>query len=80
MKPIRFVTLQRYAYYISVTLLMLYAHAHDDGTTARHHQVNTIQGASSFLFTIGNADFELTTSVLFCLPQVNNCSVIYLIN
>ena len=34
---------------------------------------------SSFLFTIGNGDFELTTSVLLCLPQVNNCSVIYLI-
>ena len=68
-----------YAYYACIVLIMLYAHAHDDGATLWHHQVNTIKGGFSFLFTIGNADFELTTSVLFCLPQVNKCSVIYLI-
>ena len=45
-------------------LLMLYAHVCDDGATAWHHQVNTIKGGSSFLFTIGNADFELPTSVI----------------
>ena len=54
-------------------LLMQYACACDDDTTTGHHQVNTIKGGSSFLFTIGNADFELTKSVLVCLPQVINC-------
>ena len=33
------------------------------------------------MFIIGNADFKLTTSVLFCLPQVNEYSVLlFLIN
>ena len=49
---------------------------HDDGTNAGQHQVNTIKVGSSSLFTIGNADFKLTTSVLFCLPQVKEHSVI----
>ena len=31
------------------------------------------------MFIIGNADFKLTTSVLFCLPQVNECSVLLLL-
>ena len=53
-----------YTYYVSATLLMLYACACDDGTTTWHHQVNTIKGGSSFLFTIGNADFDLTTYVI----------------
>ena len=38
--------------------------------------VNTVKGGSSSLFTIGNADFKLTTSVLFCLPQVKQYSMI----
>ena len=42
----------------------------------QHHQVNAIKGGPSPLFTIRNADFKLTTSVLFCLPQVNECAVI----
>ena len=29
-----------------------------------HHQVNNLKGGSSFLFTIGNDDFELNTSVI----------------
>ena len=45
-------------------VFMLFAHAHDDGATAWHHWENTIKGGSSFLFTIGNADFELNTSVI----------------
>ena len=33
------------------------------------------------MFIIGNADFKLTTSMLFCLPQVNEYSVLlFLIN
>ena len=28
------------------------------------------------MFIIGNAEFRLTRSVLFCLPQVNECSVL----
>ena len=33
------------------------------------------------MFIIRNADFKLTTSLLFCLPQVNECSVLlFLIN
>ena len=33
------------------------------------------------MFIIENADFKLTTSVLFCLPKVNKCSVLlFLIN
>ena len=28
------------------------------------------------MFIIGTADFKLTTSVLFCLPQVNEYSVL----
>ena len=33
------------------------------------------------MLIIGNADFKLTTSVLFCLPQVNEYSVLlFLIN
>ena len=50
-------------------LLMLYTHAHDDGATVCHHQVNTIKGDSSFLFTIGNADFELTTCVILSVSE-----------
>ena len=45
-------------------VFMLLAHACDDGATTWHHQENTIKGGSSFLFTIGNADFELNTSVI----------------
>ena len=45
-------------------VFMLFAHAHDDGATIWHHWENTIKGGSSFLFTIGNADFELNTSVI----------------
>ena len=41
--------LECYVYYACVMLLML---------------LNTIKGGSSFLFTIENADFELTTSVI----------------
>ena len=51
-------------------------HVHDDGTNTWHHPVNTIKGGSSSLFTIGNADFKLTTSVLLCLPQVKEYSMI----
>ena len=33
------------------------------------------------MFMIGNADFKLTTYVLFCLPQVNEYSILlFLIN
>ena len=45
-------------------ILMLFACAHDDRATALHHWENTIKVGSSFLFTIGNADFELNTSVI----------------
>ena len=45
-------------------VFMLFACAHDDGATALQHWENTIKGASSFLFTIGNTDFELNTSVI----------------
>ena len=46
-----------YAYYC-------YSHVHDNRATKWHHWENTIKGGSSFLFTIGNADFELNTSVI----------------
>ena len=59
-----------------IMFMLCNRHVPDDSATAGHHQVNTIKGGSSSLFTIGNADFKLTTSVLFCLPQVNECSVI----
>ena len=52
------------------TLLMLFACACVDGTTAWHHWENTIKGGSSFLFIIGNADSELNTSVI--LPTSGN--------
>ena len=43
-----------------------------DDVSAWHHKVNTIKGGSWPLFIIGNADLKLNTSVLFCLPQVND--------
>ena len=43
------------------------------------HVVNTIKGGSRPLFIIGNAYFKLTTPVLFCLPQVKECSVLLLL-
>ena len=45
-------------------IIMLCTCAWDDGATTWYHQVNNIKGGSSFLFTIGNADFELNTSVI----------------
>ena len=50
-------------YYACTTLLMLFAHVQDDRATAWYHQVNSIKGGSIFLFTMGNADFKLNTSV-----------------
>ena len=44
--------------------IMLHAHAQGDRATTWHHQVNNIKGGSSFLFAIGNVDFELNTSVI----------------
>ena len=51
-------------YYACTVLLTLFACAHYDRAIAWHHWENTIKGGSSFLFTIGNADFELNTSVI----------------
>ena len=45
-------------------VITLFARACGDRATAWHHWENTIKGGSSFLFTIGNADFELNTSVI----------------
>ena len=45
-------------------IFTLFAHVCDDGATAWHHWKNTITGGSSFLVTIGNADFEFHTSVI----------------
>ena len=62
-----------------ITFMLCYwhdKHVYDDGANAWHYQVNTMKGDSSSLFTIGNADFKLTTSVLFCLPQVKEYFVI----
>ena len=61
-------------------VFMLFAHVHDDGVTTWHHQENTIKGGSSFLFTIGNAGFELNTSVI--LSALGNMIIlsIYLYN
>ena len=56
--------IMRICYYACATLLMLFACAHDDGATACQHWENTIKRGSSFLFIIGNADFELNTSVI----------------
>ena len=41
----------------------------DDDVIEWNHKVNTIKGGSWPLFTIGNADLKLTTTVLLCLPQ-----------
>ena len=51
-------------YYACTMLLMLFACACDDIATTWHHWENTIKGGSSFLFIIGNADFELNISVI----------------
>ena len=60
-----------YAYTACYTYVMLRAHALDNDVSTCHHVVNTIEGSSWPLFIIGNADFKLTTSVLFCLPHIN---------
>ena len=52
-------------YYAFAMYLHYFACVHDDGATM--HDIiekNTIKGGSSFLFTIGNTDFELNTSVI----------------
>ena len=49
---------------------------HDNGAKAQHHWVNIIKGDAGSLFTIGNANFKLTTSMLFCLAQVKEYSMI----
>ena len=45
-------------------VFMLFTCACDGRATVSHHQENSIKGGSSFLFTIGNVDFELNTSVI----------------
>ena len=45
-------------------IFTLFTCACDDGATTWYHWKNTIKGGSSFLFTIGNDDFELNTSVI----------------
>ena len=51
-------------YTMFIMLPMLFTHVWDEGPTTWHHWNNNIKGGSSFLFTIGNADFELNISVI----------------
>ena len=64
----------RYAYaacYAYITLNNVTGTCIYDDVCAWYHEVNTIKGGSWSLFIKGYADLKLNTSVLFCLPQVN---------
>ena len=42
--------------------------------------VNNIKGGPSFLFTIGNADFELNTSVILSTSGNPLCSYVFILD